>query len=209
MRFLSRLFGGGNAAGRAAADARAAEDARQARTTEAIGRVNETFGRFNDPFFAQREQAYMDFAMPQLGDQYADARRSLAFALSRGGLTRSSVAASRLADLEKGYGTRKQEIADAARGYGQQARADVEQARGNLISQAQGTADAALAGNLAMNEANRLASGPSFSPLGALFANVGAGIGVGRAARETDEVRRALGVRVQQPNSAMRIVGAT
>jgi len=189
----------GKAASNAAADARYAEEQRQAATTQAIGRVNETFDRFDEPFFDSRAQAFGEYAMPQIDDQYGRARKDLIFALSRSGLGNSSVAATRLADLERDYGTRKMEVQDQARGYAQEARANVEQSRSSLIGQAQATADASLAGQSAMNEANRLAAMPSFSPLGALFQNVGAGIGTARAAQDASDIRNAAsGARLYQ-----------
>jgi hypothetical protein len=187
------MFGGGNDAARVAAENRAAEEARQQAVREATGRVDQTFARFDDPFFRQREQAFTQYAMPQADDQYARARQQLVFALADNGLTRSSVAADQAADLDKQFGQRRVEIADQARGYGQQARAEVEGARSNLVNQAQATGDAALAGTGAVNEAARLSAAPTFSPLGALFQNVGAGIGTARSVREADAVRTALG----------------
>lgn len=183
----------GRAAANAATDARAAEDARQQRTTEAIGRVNDTFGAFDQSFYDKRAQDFTDYATPEMNRQYGDARRDLVFALSRAGLTNSSVAATRLADLERDYGTRKQEVVDQARGYSQQARADVEQARSNLIGQAQATADSSVAANSALNEANRLRVAPSFSPIGMLFANTAAGIGAARNANDAEAIRAASG----------------
>lgn len=198
----------GNATANAAADARAAENERQARTTEAIGRVNETFGQFDDGFFGRQSQAYMDFANPQAEDQYGRARRDLIFALARAGTTNSSTAARRLTDLERDYGLRRQEIADQARGYAQETRANVEQARSNLIAQAQATGDASVAANSALNEANRLRATPTFSPLGALFVNTAAGIGAARNAQDAESVRAAFrGPSYRQPTDSMRTVG--
>jgi len=190
-------FGGGR--NTAASDARASEDARQQDVRAATGRIDETFQRFDEPFFQNRGQAFTDFANPQVNDQYARARQGLMFALADGGLTRSSVAAQRLGDLERDYGQQKIAVADQARGYGQQARADVEQSRAGLVQQATATGDAALSGNAAMNEANRLGGAQTFSPLGALFQNVAAGIGVSANARAADRVREASGARLFQP----------
>jgi len=183
--------------------ARQSEVARQADTRGAIGRVDETFRQFDDPFFAGREQAYSNYAMPQVSDQYDTARKNLIFALADGGLTRSSVGAQRLGDLERDYSLRRQDVADQARGYGQQARTDVESARSGLVSQANSVGDAAASGNAALNEANRLTAAPSFSPLGALFQNVTAGIGVSRAAGDAERLRNAggaQGARLFQPS---------
>jgi hypothetical protein len=191
-------FGGGGK-NNAAAEARASEDTRQQDVRAATGRIDETFRRFDEPFYQGRQQAFTDFANPQVDQQYARAREGLMFALADGGLTRSSVAARRLGDLERDYSQRKIEVADQARGYGQQARADVEQSRAGLVQQAASTGDAALSGNAAVGEANRLVGAQNFSPLGALFQNVAAGIGVSQASRAADRVRESAGVRTFQP----------
>lgn len=198
-------MGGGDGG---AAAARAAEEERQANVRAATGRVNETFAKFDDGFYQGRERAFVDYANPQLDDQYARAREKLIFALADAGTTRSSVAAQKLADLERDYGLRKIEVADQARGYAQQARGDVESARGDLIRQATATGDAALAGTAATNEASRLASAQVFSPLGQVFQNVGAGIGAVRRAQDAQEVRNALGgAKIYNPSaSSLRVV---
>src|SRR6478736_3044441 len=48
-------------------------------------------GGFGDDFFNDRREAYMNYATPQLEDQYGDAQKQLTFALARGGLLDSSV----------------------------------------------------------------------------------------------------------------------
>jgi hypothetical protein len=192
---------GGGGDGGAAAAARAAEEQRQANAQAAIERVNTQFAGFNDDFFRGRETAYSTYAMPQLDDQYGKAREDLFHALQRSGLTNSSVAGQRLAELERDFGLRKQEITDQARSVGQQARSDVEASRASLIGQAQSTADASLTGNQAMAESQRLTAAPSFSPLGQIFANAAAGIGVARNAADTEAMRRGTGARTYQPTA--------
>ena len=194
---------GGKSATNAARDARVAEDERAQQVRDATGRVNERFTGFNDGFFDARAADYSGYAMPQVDQQYGKARDSLMHALADASLTRSSVAGTKLGDLEQEYALRKQEVADQARGYASQARSDVEQARSALISQATATGDAQLASNSAMNEANRIAtSTPAFSPIGALFQNVASGVGVTRAAAQSEAVRRAAATPVYQPSAA-------
>ena len=184
-------FGGGGDGGAAAARRQEAE--RQANIQAAIARINETFGQFDDSFYAQRQDAYRAFAMPELDRQYAEAQRSLAATLADRGLTRSSAAAKSLADLEREYALNRQRVADEAANYGQQARANVEAARGNLISLATSTGDAGTVGNSAVNEAARLGATPTFSPLGQIFANIGATAGGIQEQQRVDQLRRGTG----------------
>jgi formate-dependent nitrite reductase cytochrome c552 subunit len=208
---MCNVFDGGaaRAARREAEMQRAAEEQRQARVRESIGAIDRTFAQFDDSFFNNRERAYVDFAMPQASDQYDKARRDLIAALANSGLTRSSVGAQQLADLDRDYAMRRADIQDAGRSFAQEQRASVQQARSGLVSQANSIGDAAAAANSATAEASRLTAAPTFSPLGALFQNVGAGIGAVRRIRETDDVRGQLssGARLfNLPTNAGRVV---
>lgn len=210
---ITNLLGGGSgrAASQEAQMQRQAEEQRQARVREAIGAIDSTFAQFDDSFFGNRERAYVDFAMPQAADQYDRARRDLIAALANSGLTRSSVGAQRLTDLDRDYAMRRSEIADSGRTFAQEQRAGVQQARSGLISQANSIGDATAAANSATAEASRLTAAPAFSPLGALFQNVGAGIGVARRAREAEDVRGQIsaGARLfNSPAGAGRVVNS-
>lgn len=202
-------MGGGGGDGGAAAQARADEAARQARVNEAIGRVNSTFGQFDDSFFAQRQDAHRAYYIPQLERQFGEARQNLAFSLADRGLTRSSAAAKSLADLEREYALRRQEVTDEAASYAQRTRADIEGARGNLINLASSTGDSATVGNSAVNEAARFTAAPSFSPLGQIFQNAGAGVLANTEAGRVSDLRRGGGgARVfKSGGGSSRVVG--
>src|SRR5690606_16122326 len=88
---------------------------------------------FNDAFYAGRRQAYIDYAMPQLEDQYGDAQRELTFALDRAKLLDSSVRGQKAGELQKLFDIQAQQVADKALAYENQTRNDVERARADLI----------------------------------------------------------------------------
>src|SRR3546814_1150118 len=93
------LFGGGGNSDAAEA-ARRDEEARQARIRAGMGQIDQTFSQFNDDYFDTRSKAYLDYATPQLEDQFAKAKEQLIFALSRGGnLNRSEEHKSELQSL--------------------------------------------------------------------------------------------------------------
>src|SRR3546814_20442278 len=77
-----------------------------------MGQIDQTFSQFNDDYFDTRSKAYLDYATPQLEDQFAKAKEQLIFALSRGGNLNSSVAGERLADLTKQYDRNRTALAD-------------------------------------------------------------------------------------------------
>lgn len=138
---------------------------------------------FDDDFFAGRRDAYMDYHVPQLEEQYGNAGRELTFALARGGNLNSSVRGDKLSELQKLYDRNKQMIADQALAYENQTRTAVEDARGNLIATLNATGDAQGAANAALSRAAVLSRPDQFSPLGQLFVDFTAGLGT-QAAQE-------------------------
>lgn len=135
-------------------------------------------GQFGDDFFKGRREAYTGYAMPQLQDQYGDAQKELAFALTRGGLLDSSVRGDKAGELQKLYDLEGQNVADKAREYETQARTGVEDARANLIATLNATGDVQGATNSALARSAALSKAPAYNPLGQLFADFTAGLGV-------------------------------
>lgn len=171
--------GGGNEA----AQARADEQASQAKIREGTARVCSIFDGtpdkpgFDDNYFNKQRQNYIDYATPQLEDQYGNANKELIFALSRSGLTNSSVRAQKEADLQKTYNLNKQQIADQALSYEGQARSSVEDARSNLIATLNATGDAEGAANAAISRSSALSKPAAYSPLTNLFADFTSALG--------------------------------
>lgn len=143
---------------------------------------NTTTG-FNNDFFDARKQAYLDYADPQLQDQYGNANRQLTFSLARSGLLDSSARGEKLGELQKLYDTQKQGIADKALSYETGARNSVEDARANLIQTLNATGDAEGAANSALARSQALSQPDAYSPLGQLFTDFTNGLGI-QAAQE-------------------------
>ncbi|MBI2240290.1 MAG: hypothetical protein HYU59_05740 [Magnetospirillum gryphiswaldense] len=165
------MGGGGGKGGSGAADAaRAEEQARQARIREGTQKVNELFdGQFTDDFYGQRRQGYLDYATPQLEDQYQQALKELTYSLDRAGTSDSSIRAARMGELQKLYDTNTRYVSDTGLNHENDARNNVEQARSNLISQLNATADVSGAVNSANSRAAALSAQQGYSPLGQLF----------------------------------------
>lgn len=161
--------GGKNAAKREAARARADEEARQGRIRQGTASINSTFGHFDDNFFGDIRDAFVNFARPQLDDQFRKAGEQNTFNLARSGTLDSSMRGEQTADLQKQYDIERQNLIDKARGYETEARNNVERSRGDLISMLQVTGDATGAANSALTRAATLATPPAYSPLGQLF----------------------------------------
>lgn len=172
---MGKSSGGGEAAA-----ARADEQARQERIRQGTTRVNQIFdgtGGFNDAFFNGRRQAYIDYASPQLEDQYAKTQRELTYALARAGMLDSSARGEKAGELQKQYDLQKQKVADDALSYETQTKTAVEDARANLIATLNATGDANGAANAALARASALSKPQAFNPLSSLFADFTAGLG--------------------------------
>lgn len=167
---------GGTAPETQAADDRARQFQEALKNGTLYSGVSNTSG-FGDDFFAGRRQAYLDYASPQLEDQYGKAQKELAFALSRANLLDSSVRGDKVAELQQKYDLNKQQIADQALASETDARNAVESGRADLISMLNATGDAQGAVNSAMSRAAALSQPAAFSPLTSLFADFTSGLG--------------------------------
>lgn len=143
-------------------------------------------GGFGDKFFADQRQRYIDYATPQLDDQYKDANKELTFALSRSGLLDSSARGQKASELQKLYDTNRQKVVDDALSYETQSRNAVEDARSNLITTLNATGDAEGAANAALARSTALSQAPAYSPLTQLFGDFTSGLGV-QAAQERSQ----------------------
>lgn len=163
---LFGLFGGGAPAGKSAAD--------QFKEGVAQGTLfsgSKSVGGFGEDFFKGRRDAFLNYATPQLEDQFGDATKQLTFALARNGTLNSSVRADKSADLSKKYSLNKQQIADQALASETDSRNAVEDARSNLIASLNATGDVQGASNSAMARASALSKPAAFNPLTSLFSD--------------------------------------
>lgn len=153
---------------------RADADARAARIASGKQQIDQAFGGFDDGFFNQIKQSYIDYAQPQLDDQYADQKKNIIYALARKGTLNSSMSGDQMARLDKQYATNQTTIQGAGGDYANSARRDVIANKNDVTNQLISTGDDSAAGTAAFSTAKAIAAPPSFSPLGALFSNVSA-----------------------------------
>jgi hypothetical protein len=162
---------------------RQAEERRQQNITQGQQEISSAFGQFNDDFYNQRSQSYLDFAMPQLDRQYQDQMRQLTAALARSGNLNSSLRGDLMGQLQREYDTGKLSLADQARGFSDQARTGVSAAQARLMESNAQLADPGMIRNSAMAEAQGLQANPQFANLGQLLSNLSANVG-GSATRQ-------------------------
>ena len=183
---------------RMAEQARQREARRQADIRTGMASIDDVFAGFNPSFYDALRQAQLDYLLPDIDQQYAQARDQLTFALARQGLGTSSVAGDRQADLA----AERERAINRAREAGDQAaqgaQRDVEAERSSLVSQLQATADPGAAATGAASRAAYLRQPRPMADLGPLFQNVTAGLADMLAPTYDDYGRpsRAPGVRV-------------
>lgn len=177
---MSKKGGGAN---RVADETRADELARQQRIREGTASINKTFdGQFTPDYFSGVQKSYLDYAKPQINDQYADAQKELTYALARAGNLASSTRAGQAADLQKQFDLQMQKATDDALNYQTQARTSVEDARANLIATLNATGDADQATTSALARAKALSQPAAYSPLTDLFSAYVDALGASTAA---------------------------
>lgn len=161
---------GGGGTDWAARQADQQEQQRQSNIRSGTTAINHQFdSQFNDDFYKGRRQGFLDYANPQLDDQYADTRKQLTYWLDSRGLLDSSIRAQKEAELQKKYDINKRSVTDQALNYENDARNQVSDARSGLIRDLQATGDASGAQQAATNRATALTAAPTYSPLANLF----------------------------------------
>lgn len=163
----------------AAAEAEAARQAELKRQSDILaGReaIDEAYSQFDDDFYNNRSQSYLDFALPSLEQEYEDTARALTSALARSGNLNSSIRGERLADLNEQMAKRKIDIQNQADDYANQARTAVESSKQDLYTTNQSLADPTLVRGNATAQVANLSNMPSFSPLGDLLSDFTSGL---------------------------------
>lgn len=163
---MAKKSDGGQAA---AMQASQQEQQRQNKIRSGAAAIDNTFSQFNDNFYKGRRQSFVDYAKPQLDDQYADTRKQLTYWLDGRGLLDSSVRAQKEAELQKKYDLNSRSVTDQALDYENQTRNQVSEARSALVRDLQASGDASGAQQAAVNRATALSAQPTFSPLASLF----------------------------------------
>lgn len=132
-------------------------------------------GGFDDSYMQGIRQKYYDYALPQIDQQFADARRDTSYSLARQGLLNSSIAGdsnSRLAQRKANALTEMNVNADAAVS---DFASKLEQQRQQLVAQLNSSADPAQTAALASAAMSSLQKQQQYAPVENAFNNATAG----------------------------------
>jgi len=152
--------------------AKQAEARRQQAITQGTQNIDQAFSGFTPDFYKKRSQAYEDFALPQLSQQYQTNRDQIGFGLANRGALASGTANKQWSNLAKAMGQAKQGIADMGISQAQALQQQVENQRNTLIGQLYQGADPSGAGAQAVQTAASYQQPSTFAPLGNMFANL-------------------------------------
>lgn len=158
VTFLSSIFGGGGPSIRDMVNSKI-------RAGKLFTAQNKTYEGFGDNFYNGVAKDYINYALPQLSDQYTAARDSIMFGLQNRGLQNSSSQDKAMSDLTITTGRQEQQIADNARAAANELRQSVERARQEAINQLYQTADPAGALQGAVSTASQFKVPQTFTPI--------------------------------------------
>lgn len=151
--------------------ARQAEVERQQQIEQGRSAIDQSFAQFDPSYFDRLQGDYTGYYMPQLDQQYGDAKKALIFNLARGGNLDASAGAQQIGNLTRKYKENQAVIGNQAVTTANQQRAQVEQNKSDLYAQLSASADPAAAASTSAARAAALTAPVGYSPLGDLFAN--------------------------------------
>lgn len=151
--------------------ARQREEERQRKIDEGRASIDTAFAPFDDNYYQGVQKTYSDFYLPQVDDQYREAREKLTLALAGTGNLTSGSGAKTLGKLSSVYDTQRTAYANRAFDLANDYRRQVTDEKNNLYSQNNAAADPAAIAVDAASRAGSL-SAPSADPIGALFSDV-------------------------------------
>jgi hypothetical protein len=150
----------------------AAQQAQQQQlTNQAVGNINQAFSGFTPQWFNQASNAYSNWAVPQLQQQFQQNQNGLNFQLANQGLLGSSQQQTGQNALQTNQNQAQQQIGQQALAQQQGLQQQVAQQKSNLIGQAQTATNPTATGQQALTAASQFAIPSSFQPLGNLFSN--------------------------------------
>lgn len=148
-----------------ASEAAKAEKKRQAAITQGTGDINQQFSGFNPQFYQQRSQAYQDYALPQLSQQYQQNRDQVGYNLANRGLLKSGAAGKEWSDLARTNSQAQQGIADSGIAQAQALQRQVEDSKSQQLALLNQSADPAQARQGAISTAASFQQPSVFAPI--------------------------------------------
>lgn len=126
--------------------------------------VDKEFAGFNQDFYNKRAQDYINYVMPQLGEQVRGQQKAIAYGMADRGTSNSSIARNAVSGLAKQTAMQQQAIAEQGITQAQELERQVESNRADLYDQVIKASDPAGAGMRAGSAAATIRQPSTFSP---------------------------------------------
>ncbi len=168
-----------------AQEAKEKEFKRQARLDQGKSAIDSLFSdtNFGDPFYNKYRDASLTYALPQLEDQYGQAKDTLTYDLARAGTLRSTAAGYAQGLLEKQNAVNEAGIRAKADTDTAALRQSIQQQQQQAYNQLYQTEDPTVAANTAATSVgNAQMTQPNLNPMDAMFKPITIGLGSALAA---------------------------
>lgn len=126
---------------------------------------------FTDEFYNKAKQGYEDYALPQLAQQFGNARRSLDSKIANQGIMGGSAALRMGSDLNRENIIQKQNIANQGLSVSNDLRQRVGNERNTLVNQLLSSTNPGVASQQALSAAANLSVPSAYPSIGNLFSN--------------------------------------
>lgn len=168
---------------------RAEEEARQNRIAQGKQEIENAFLGYDDDFYSGISTDYMDYATPQIEDQYEDALKQLRVSLARSGNLDSSLRTDRIARLNERNADAYVDAQRQGENYANQVRGNLNTVKSNLLQQNQSLADPSLIASMAANQSYTASQMPAYNPIAQLFDSVTSGLATQAQLEARDKAR--------------------
>jgi hypothetical protein len=194
-----------------AQEAKQKENERQARLNQGKGAIDTIFGteNFGDDFYENYRKAGLDYTMPQLQSQYADAKRTSESDLARAGLLRSGAAGFVQNKLTEQQGVNEAGLRAKADTDTAELRKSIAAQQQQAYNQLYATEDPTVAANTAATSAsNAQLQQPNPGSLGDMFKPIAIGLGSAVAPAVGEyQANKALAARTGREPGSSTITG--
>lgn len=133
--------------------------------------IESAFSGFSPQFYTGREQAYENYAMPQLGQQYRQTANKMNLGLANEGILKGSAAEQLQSALQVSNAQAEENITNTGTNLAQQLQQQVAGQKSELYSQLQESLNPTQTTQSAVNLAAQTAAPSIFQPLGQAFSN--------------------------------------
>jgi len=168
---------GKNSAAREAKRARQQEEARESMIKKGTAAIRAQFAnQFNEKYYDDAFENQKKVYSTDFNQQWESARKQLEAALLRAGIYDSSAGIKRLDEAEDTRARRESDYLSQARAQVEGRRQNVLAAEDTVLSQLRSSGDQASANAAAAQQLNAQSKPIAFSPLGAVFTDLTAGL---------------------------------